>query len=460
MEHLPANSTNLPVSPSAQTGLPQTSFPAKCTLSDPTRRYRSAEEHLRGFRGLFDLKATSFLRPVSTQKMFGKKINPFFVIACIYNHRNQILGIHDGIGEEWYLPGNYLACGENLLECLNRVVTRRTGMHIDVARPFCMLEHTFRSDLEQVVQCGVAFLVKARPSRTLNFYRDLPKEWFDETSARGKTWYMQNAEIIRLACETIAGFPSSHEVPTDELDSSLSDGWRYHLHTSVLSPLLHCLASNLVAARISRIMARLPAFGSVLDAACGTDKTIVNISKAFPGADIYANDLCWEYLRQLAVEDDNRRIIFLNQDISDFGFRPGTAFDVVLFKNTLHHLKSEDEARSTLTQLLAIGKCVVIVDIENPSASNMSAAIWHQYYRFWLKDCGRLFFGWSEFRKMISDIAGHRRVEFERVSTLKGRYMFAVVHPVEDTRCCLSGTSQSFVGQRPLSGLNATNLPP
>jgi hypothetical protein len=98
----------------------------------------------------------------------------------------------------------------------------------------------------------------------------------------------------------------------------------------------------------------------------------------------------------------------------------------------LHHIKTRAEAKDALKRLLSIGRYVVVVDIENPSASNLQAAIWHQYYRLWLKDCGQLFFGWDDFRDMVGEVAGGRRVEFERVGTLKGRYMFAIVHPVEE----------------------------
>jgi ubiquinone/menaquinone biosynthesis C-methylase UbiE/ADP-ribose pyrophosphatase YjhB (NUDIX family) len=410
----------------------QLRFKPTCPLSDPTRRYRSAEEHLKGFQALFRLASLKYDRSVSSAKMFGKKINPYFVIACIHNHRNQILGIHDGTGEEWYLPGNYLACGENLLECLHRVVTRRTGMQIDVARPFAVLEHTFKSEREQVVQSGVAFLVRARPSPPVSFFRDLAKDWFDVTTVDSRQWYMQNAEVIRSACKTLETTVTPHEVPIDEVDASFSHGWRYELHARVFSPVFRHFASNIIGKRIRKIMHHLPAFGSVLDAACGTDRTIVALSRDFEGVEIYANDLSWEYLRQLAKHDEKRRIIFLNQDLSAFGFKPETRFDVVLFKNTLHHIKTRAEAKDALKRLLSIGRYVVVVDIENPSASNLQAAIWHQYYRLWLKDCGQLFFGWDDFRDMVGEVAGGRRVEFERVGTLKGRYMFAIVHPVEE----------------------------
>jgi SAM-dependent methyltransferase len=244
---------------------------------------------------------------------------------------------------------------------------------------------------------------------------------------------MGSGNVIRIAREVLVQNSPPYQVPKEEVDSAHSEGWKYHLHSKFVSPILRPFASGKIVKRVRQIMEAFPAFGSVLDAACGTDRTIVDLSNKYPGADVYANDLCWGYLRQLARYDSYRRIIFLNQNLGNFWFRPNMSFDVILFKNTLHHLKSLEEASHIVGQLCSIGKHVLIVDIENPSASNMRAAISHQYYKRWLKDCGGLFFSWDEFRNLVQLAARDRSVDFERLSTLKGRYMFAVVQPLNKT---------------------------
>lgn len=404
--------------------------PCICPLSDFTRRYRSAEEHLDCYRKLFELRENRFDREVQTSKFFGKKINPFFAIACIYNHKNELLVFYDIKDEAWSLLGNYLLCGESLLECLNRVVSSRTGMNIDVARPFCYAENTFHCNggTERIIQKGIAFLVQARPAPAARRFGELQKQWVTPSNMPSK-WYMGSADILRLAFEELSQHPDWYHAKKPEIDSSRSAGWKYKLHTRYVSPILRPFSSALLAKKLAAIMMEFPDFGSVLDAACGTDHTVLEIANKYLGATVIANDLCWEYLRQLANHDSSRRIIFLNQDLSDFGFRPETCFDVILFKNTLHHLPSAVIAESVLRRLCKLSHRFVVTDIESPHNSNYRARFAHAYYKHWLNDCGGLFYSWDAFRDLMTRISGARAVTFDRISTIKGRYMFAVVDP-------------------------------
>lgn len=98
-----------------------------------------------------------------------------------------------------------------------------------------------------------------------------------------------------------------------------------------------------------------------IDIACGDDDIIYDILK-LKNIDVFANDIALPYiLNYHKNQKDYNEIIFTNLNAIDAPFKE-TAFDVLLCKNLLHHIRT-DLRIDLITHLIKISREVLIVEI-------------------------------------------------------------------------------------------------
>jgi len=101
-------------------------------------------------------------------------------------------------------------------------------------------------------------------------------------------------------------------------------------------------------------------------------------------------------------------------------------FDLLVFKNTMHHL-AESEQEEFIKKLVESSKQTIIVDIEDPNQSNFLTKLWHWYYIHILKDQGENFLTFDKFQKTIEGNAKGKETNFGIINTLKGKYFYASI---------------------------------
>lgn len=193
-------------------------------------------------------------------------------------------------------------------------------------------------------------------------------------------------------------------------------GWRRTFHENFIKPISYHFSSKILRDEL------LIAIGDVkgkrvIDTACGDD--IIAIHLLAEGAEVTCNDLCMDSMSPLFRY---KGLKFTNKSVFDLETK--RKFDVVLFKNTFHHLSSTHQIKECLKVLKALGKKVVIMDIDNPRKYWL-ARLWNNYYRYFLKDQGNFFIDYEKFCKYIKEIAPN--AEIKRIHTIKGYYMLAVI---------------------------------
>lgn len=233
-----------------------------------------------------------------------------------------------------------------------------------------------------------------------------------------------NREVFLLAAKTLR--QKYFEPPFEEVISALRP-WPFRaFHRVIFKPLTYFLASKPLKKKITSFI-REPK--SVLDAAAGDDDFILEIAKHL-GPDIsVANDISWRQMAPLRRNAKARamNIIFTNHNVAELPFV--FQFDVVLSKNTLHHARSKDELLAILGRLRSVSKRLIIVDIENPKLAYLSR-FFNLYYSHVYGDgdeCHYFFTG-HQFRKLMRlAFPNPNKTTFDKIHTIKGTYMIAVV---------------------------------
>jgi len=337
-----------------------------------------------------------------------------FIVAAIFNENYQFLVLRDpGKHGGWELPGGSVAPGENLEDALFRIVERETGLETDETEPIAVIENHFVDGHREVVHRGLAWLVRARGK-----IRDseISLAFVDNFRSVSKNLMYANERILELAQQKLS--QKQILLAHDEIDVNRNRRLNYLIHELTVAPLSKVFSSD----RIKKIMKNyIGSAKTVLDVSCGDDKFIFEVCKSVELC--VANDVSRSVTAALRRErnlPDN--IIFTNHDATDLPF--SKKFDLVICKNTLHHMHNYEELVVLLDSLKKVGKRVLIVDVEDPSRSTKRARFWNAYYRNFLGDRGGLFMTESEFRDVTSRNFPEWKLQFEKLETVKGNYLF------------------------------------
>jgi SAM-dependent methyltransferase len=177
----------------------------------------------------------------------------------------------------------------------------------------------------------------------------------------------------------------------------------------------------------SKIIQHIPRGSeSFLDASCGDDDFIVKICKKYNFKYLIANDIAFQniYFLSKRIKECNN-ILFTNHNILDLPY--SKKIDVVLCKNTLHHMHNYKQQILLLKSLKRISRRIILIDIEDPKRSNFLSKLFNKYYNYLLGENQDLFLNYDEFRELIKKVFYDKKIKFEIINTIKGKYMMAVI---------------------------------
>jgi len=209
---------------------------------------------------------------------------------------------------------------------------------------------------------------------------------------------------------------------------------RHKFHKKVISKIFYTLSSKKIKHRIIEQLAKwkLRPNGKhkIIDVSCGYDELLIDLSSHFKNSTIIGNDLVWQSLLPIARNQSNNNIIHTNYNILSPEFCKNQEFDLIICKNTLHHI-SFQEQKCLIRKLISAGKRILIIEIENPLKNNILSYLWNFYYKHFLKDNGTNFLNRKYFMNLISKSFNTPiRCRFSLIDTMKGTYMMAAIENI------------------------------
>ncbi|MFA5878295.1 MAG: class IV adenylate cyclase [Candidatus Staskawiczbacteria bacterium] len=368
------------------------------------------------YKKIYDLPELSQTEKVDFNFFRLCEKNYNFVVVSAYNEKHEFLLTRDlnkDIG--WELVGGYIKDGENIIDAANRVVLKETGLIIDELQPIAIINNNFKFNNGIITHRGIAFIALSR--KKIKPQPENIKVIYTEDAPDKMAYY--NKEIFKIAKEilTIKNF----NPPYDEIDSA-KKFLPLHLINKYFISIVGQISSRKIKKRILGLISSNPK--SIIDVCCGDDSFIFQLERRYKPEIFVANDISWKTLLLLKNRNKKSDIIFTNHNVIDLPFQD--KFDLVIFKNSLHHIDRGDQA-DLVKNFSDISKELIVVDIEDPNRSNFLSKIWHYYYVYFLGDVGGNFFTYGEFKEFIKNNIKGKEIKFGVIDTIKGRYFYSVL---------------------------------
>lgn len=339
-----------------------------------------------------------------------------FIIICIYNEKEEILLLRDfnkSIG--WELTGGYVREHEEIEDAANRIVLEETGLTVDELQPIALVKNIFEYEAKAIKHYGIAFVaairgkIKFQPDNIKIFFT---KEINDKIAYQNKTIFDEAKRVLRN---------NIFKIPYEEIDS-VKTFFPWHIFNKYFVKILSRFASKKIRNNVIKLISGKPR--SILDVACGDDTLIIELEKIYKPDICVGNDISWKTISLIKRRDNNRHVLFTNHNIFNLPFK--YIFDLVIFKNTLHHIH-DSEQENLIQELINLSKQLIIVDIEDPAQSNFLTKLWHWYYVHILNDQGEHFLTFKTFKKIIEKNARDRKLDFGIINTIKGKYFYTSI---------------------------------
>jgi ADP-ribose pyrophosphatase YjhB (NUDIX family) len=389
------------------------------------------------------------------------QIDPHFFLHCkntencivvvLYNQNREILltlsqtMLNETETVGWRLLGGSVHCGKELIEeSVLRVVKREFDVEISEIEPIAFIENHFCWDSNVAIHKGLAFMAQVIDSKDVILSTNLALEkhdideylnrptsvnrqrnFFDEARIPQKMAF-SNKKIANVAFAKLKN--KIFEASIGEVHASERPIWKKLIHKYLFKPV-----TNRASRRIKqKIMSYISSHKTIIDISAGNDYFILDIAKKFPHDQCIANDISFNQMLDLRRETLKRglQIKFTNHNSVDLPFK--MRFDLVLFKNTLHHIGSKEECLAIMKQLKDISKRIIIVDVDNPKKSRWNVRFANWYFEVFYGDGDdhiHKFHNMDSFQKLIRLAFTDDEADkvFDSVETIKGDYMIAVI---------------------------------
>jgi 2-polyprenyl-3-methyl-5-hydroxy-6-metoxy-1,4-benzoquinol methylase len=340
-----------------------------------------------------------------------------FLAVIPYNHKRETLFSEaSGPNSTRHILSEVLLSAEEDFEgAVRRIVKDQANLSVCEIQPIARI---IRSNPAGIAQDGLVFLAELAPSQDATA-STLVGRFASEPDLQLTSL---EAEIVERARDVLR--QKIYATPEGEVTSARRYGGLLAsaIHHRIFKPLMYVLASR----QLKRSLAGLvPKGKSMLDVSAGDDSFLLTMCSDRQVDFAIANDIIWGQMEssRRTARKQGLPVLFTSHNILDLPFK--VLFDVVLFKNTLHHLRSQSEVIAALQNLKKLGRNIVIVDVERPTYG--APRIVNTYYRRLLNDAGEHFWTRSQFRALISEVFGTSGTKFSEIRTLKGVYMVAVV---------------------------------
>ncbi|MDD5696546.1 MAG: NUDIX domain-containing protein [Candidatus Pacebacteria bacterium] len=375
-----------------------------------------ALREIQSYKKLYDLIEIIHNEPISRGAFHLYKKRHFFIIVAIYNSKKEVFLVRDfnkNVG--WELPGGYVYDKENIIDAVNRIVSKETGLEINELEPIATAYNNFSCGGRRIQHKGLAFIAHSR-GKIKNYPQNI-KGCFVKNN-RYKLAY-QNDEILRISKEKIR--KKTHNPPEEEIDSVNKNRFTflYFLHKYLIKPIGR-FSSIQIEGELLSLIDGSPK--TILDPSCG-ESNILNLlyNKYYPQTCV-GNDICWKTIS--LIRNKNPKIIFTNHNLLELPYK--TKFDLIIFKNTLHHI-NKDYHHKIINNLKSMAKQLVIIDVDDLIKYSFWSKLWNKYYVYFLGDRGESFLNFPEFKKLIEKSSTGRAYKIKKIKTIKGGYFIASV---------------------------------
>lgn len=346
----------------------------------------------------------------------------YFVILAIFDHLGRLLIVRDfSKTYGWELVGGSVDSDHgNIIDITHDVATRKLGAQIFDVQPIAFVHNQFKHHHDSFSHVGLAFTarilgeVSASEEIEWGFFKQLPSRMFTT-----------NFAVAELAMNTMAS--KAYAAAAHEVKSAPALLRHKLMHRFIIKPLFSRFASIPIQ---TRILASFPSHAQTfLDTSCGDDELVRKLCQQFDLSLVVCNDIVpghrHSVKKYLSSLSPNTQWLFTNHDINGLPFH--ATFDVVVSKNTLHHLSTDQEIIAFLEKIRQLGKTIIIVDIEDPHSTTWRSWLWNKYYIYFLGDQGDHFLDRIRFRKIIEMVFNGDYCHFGIIPTIKGDYLLAVI---------------------------------
>ncbi len=378
----------------------------------------TAAHTIEKYQLLYGLPTIEHAETVDYRFFLQARRGAIFVVVAAYNRAREFLVVRNfSRGSGWELLGGFIEMNglERPEGAVVRVVKRESALEVLEMTPIAVVKNVFVCGKERVVHTGLAYSAECEGS--LSFIESIAGDFSSRIPPR---MLASDRAVLALAKKQIER--KIGIVPTEEIHSAQKFKIAIWVHEHVISPLIHPLSSALIDSSLLEAIGNPRSF---LDTAVGDDNLVIKLYRKCQPFLCVANDITAAATRALQVlVRSGEDIIFTNHNALDLPFK--TKFDVVLCKNTLHHMHSEEEIRALLGSMKKISRRLILMDIEDPHRSSVRARVWNWYYRTFLGDQGGYFLTRARFVEIVRNFFPERKVQFRNIATLKGNYMVAV----------------------------------
>ncbi len=368
---------------------------------------------LKNYQKIYGLKSTSYRESVTQDFFTYCKKGSYFIEVIAYNSKREIFVQRDLIRNKnsWELIGGWVNPGESFEEALDRVVTKETGSILVEAIPVEIIKNTYVCGHEHTAHTGIVYIGRLKEDSPI-----LGNGMFTKTPEKCLT--DKDKSIAAMGQKILKD--KILQPPVNEVESYVKRPFGHFLHKGLVKPISYFFGSKIIQ---NKLMSQIKNTDkTVLDIACGDDLTVLKIQKM--NKLVVANDICRDSLKKISSKDNDKKIIFSNQNMLDIKF--DKKFDLVVIKNVMHHLGNPEEIDYFLNNLKSVGKKFVVIDIIDPKL-NLLAKLWNKYYVWMLDDQGDYFINFEQFKKVFKLYYPSSKIDFSKIWTIKGPYMMAVV---------------------------------
>lgn len=398
--------------------MPKTLPNNKTQKNLPEAAVESVGQIVEKYQQLYGLPTLKHVENVDYRFFLQAKRGAVFVVVAAYNHAREFLVIRNfSRGSGWELIGGFVRVEdfEQPERAASRVVKRECSLDVVEMTPIAVVNNVFMCGKEQVAHIGLAYIAECEGN--LLFSENIAGDF---SSRVPRQMLASDREVLALASKRIK--EKAGIVPTEEIHSVRRFRFLIWIHEHIVSPLMHPLSSALMDSALLSMVGRPTSF---LDAAAGDDDLVLKIYRRCKPYLCVANDITSSSTKFLYSLTREEEVIFTNHNALDLPF--SIKFDVVLCKNTLHHMHSRNEIHALLESLKRVSKRLILVDVENPHASSFRARIWNWYYRRFLGDQGGYFLSRAQFIEIVRGFFHDSKQQFRNISTIKGDYLVAIV---------------------------------
>lgn len=308
-----------------------------------------------------------------------------------------------------------LAEDERLIEAVDRIARATTGHTIDEVRPVAALESGTE---RRVVGVGfAAFVADVAPSES---EAAVETTGIPDGLSDPERTLVELAEPIAEECIPV--------LPRDEIDSGESFFVPHLVNKHVVSRFVGRLASEKLKRSLLEVVDGEPSI--ILDVSAGDDEFVLTLVEEYDPELCVANDIAWKTTEILRDDDRASEVVFTNHNVLKFPVE--REFDLVVFKNSLHHLP-ESRQLETIERLCDVADQLVVVDVSDPRRGSLRARLWNEYYVRFLGDQGNSFKTFGEFREQVETGIDGRELDFGTIETIKGEYYYCSIRRPDDT---------------------------